>query len=353
MFEYESPWGKIPLFVEAPKTSERELLHFLAQINLLPGSRILVLGLGSGLLPAALGLRKYQVTAVSDSASEQRLCLLTWMELGLEESHLVLADLVNIPRSEYQAVLVYEPRRPELWDFWLQEARRFVGAEKPIYAVGPGETAIAEWKKWIGAIPWGQEKETVLSGILPEGIGVPWFARKHEFPPLRARLVLHPASALEIPSRSENLVLRHYPRPDQRQNILVFGNEGILTALASARVNAGAKIWYVSDSFSAVWSARESFSASGIGDQGNFLVNDRLDDFEKHSFDAVFGFLDDAKPVQAARESLEKVKPGKEVRLVCTESVQRELNELKELCDVKVLAQGDGIRLVRLVSLGV
>lgn len=350
MMEYQSPWGKIPLFGEEPNPAERELLHALTSLNLLPASRILILGLGSGLLTSVLGLRKYQVTAVSDSALEQRLALLSWLELGLEESFLVLADLVNIPRNEYQAVVVYEPQRPELWDFWLQEARRYVTAQKPIYAVGPRDAAASEWKKWIGALPWGQEQGRVLAGVLPEGIGVPWFARKLDFPPLRAKLVMHPACALEIPSPRENLILRHYPRPDERVKILVFGEEGILTALASARVNKGAGIWFVSDSFSTVWSARESFAVTGIANQGNFLVNDRLDDFEKHSFDAIFAFPPVKNFNATVRECLEKIKPNMEVRLVCSDLALRHLEALEEYGDVKVLAQSDGFGVIRVLA---
>lgn len=351
MVEFDSPWGRIPLFGDPPSEGEISLLHSLAALSFLPGSKVLVLGPGSGLVAAGLGLKRYHVTAVSDSAREQRLALLSWMELGLEESNLVLSDLINIPRNEYQAVVIHESAREELWGFWLQEARRFCSPGKPIHAVGPPE-AVTEWKKWIGPLVMPNPAARVLDGVIPEGIGVPWFSRKVEFSQLRAHLVLHPACPLDVPSAAENLVLRRYPRPEDHENILVWGREGILTAIASARVHPKARVWFVSDSFSAVWSARESFAASGIAQQGGFLVNDRLDDFERETFDLAFLFVDRPDAFDLAREALSRIKAGKELRLVIPGDGGPMIDLLKENVHVKVLAQGEGRSVLRLASAG-
>jgi tRNA A58 N-methylase Trm61 len=350
MFEFESPWGTIPLFGPKPNQNELNLMMAVSGISLLPGSKVLVLGLGTGVLVASLGLRKLHVTAVSDFAHEQRYNLLTWIQLGLDESQLILADIINIPRNEYQAVVVFEPHHPDLWSFWLQEARRFGTPGRPILGSGPQASAYAEWKKWFGPLPKEQEASLVYSGMISEGIALSWFSRKIEFSPLRAKLVLHPACSLDLPSQAENIILRHYPKPEQRQQILIYGVEGILTAIATAQVHRKAKVWFVSNSFSVIWSTRESFLATGIQDQGGFLVSDRLDDFQKQSMDLIFLFLETLDSLEIVQEALLKIKPGNEIRVICLKSWAHRASELEELADVKILAEDQGWVVLRLIG---
>ncbi|GEM_PF-5289429 len=319
MEELETPWGKIPIFGKAPEEYEKQLLLRHAAFSLLSGSHVLVLGLGSGVVPASLGLRKLKVTAVTDSATEQRSVLQTWISLGLEETKLVLADVLNVPTADFLAVVICRPPTLFLWDYYLQLARRFVKMGSSIFAAPPQPDGYYEWKKWIGNSKEVHEEDSVFQGIIPEGAILPWTPRHLEFPPLRTSLVLHPALDLEVPSESAAALLRFFPKPATRKKIVVWGDDCIILGIAAAKTNPQSQVWCITDSFNTIWSARESFQASDVGPQGGFLASDSLEDFDRNSVDLVLYTDKEGTHGEDIRQAFAVLKPEGELWAVLPE----------------------------------
>lgn len=336
---FKSPWGEIPLFGGEVDEEESALVHALATVTLKAGSSVLLLGGGRGALCACLGLRRSRVVLVSDSAREQTLCLRTWLELGLEEKDLLLADPLNVPRQEYAAGFLPRPRDPTQWEYWLEEARRQLPRGAAVLGCPPRPEGYREWRKWIG----GEVREdwVVLKGSNPEEYRLAWAQRHVEFPPLKVRAVVHPSLPLTMPDAAETLLLRTFPRPAPRDRILIVGQVGLFVTAACAKTHPDSRIWFVSDSFTLVWSARQTFVAMDLRG-ANFLVSSGFEDFDRETFDLILWLHDPVQPGFTLDSALALLRPGGELRLVHREEDLALFSQPPVPCSSRVAGRADG-----------
>lgn len=281
--------------LQAWNAADQLLLEWLSENPLPPAAPIAVCNDAFGALTCALVRAGYRVFHHGDSALSQKAALWNLEENGLSSEAVTFLDSLAPLPADLAVVWLRIPRNLSFlaWQLRLvreSQASLVVGAamlkELPTSAIdlfsqtiGPATTSLAEKKaRLVFARP--AETLTLSPSDWPrtwklDGTGWPVTVHANVF-------------SREGLDGGTRLFLRNFPslKAPGAQVIDLGCGAGIL-GLAAALASPQAKVYCVDESFMAVWSARQTFLANGVGKQGVFLAADGLEDFDKASADLV------------------------------------------------------------------
>ena len=363
MKQFDSPFGLLDLgrhpYDSTPNlqawNAADELLLGYAKDHFTPDSRVLVLNDTFGALSVALLKGGHRVVHSTDSSLSQRAVLSNLEHLRISEQGLVLLDSLQIPRGHFDGVLI---KLPKSNGFLSWQLSCLGNLEVPLVAAGMTKdihsSTIKIFEKYRKKVTTSFAEKKARMILAVEGTVQPvpasGFPQVYSLSSLQSQVVAH-AGVFSSAALDEGtaFLLKNFPKGISPQRIIDLGCGTGLLGLAAARSFPHAEVFLVDESFMAVWSARETFRANGMGSRGVFLTGDCLEDFSPAYADLIlcnppFHFQN-VQTQEVARKMLQDakrvLKPGGQLWLVANSHLGYHVEMKILFSDLKITAKNE------------
>lgn len=274
--------------------ADEYVLEYLAEQNLVPTSRLLIVNDNFGTLAVALHL--FQVTVLSDSYLSQQATRINLAQNQLPESVKLTSSLQAL-EGVFDCIMIKVPKTLALLEDQLIRIRPHCQPHTQIIVAGMVKALPASvWKlleRLIGSTQTSlaKKKARLIFATLNEQLTIP--ANPY---PIRYQLEntdywlsnhanVFSRDHLDIGTR---FFLQHLPSQDNAIDIIDLACGNGVVGLIAAERNPKARLHFVDESFMAVASAHTNFhNAFGTQREASFQVSDGLSDFAEQSADVI------------------------------------------------------------------
>ncbi|OAI09699.1 methyltransferase [Methylomonas methanica] len=288
------PYRKNEL-LRAWDAADEYLLNHLAATDLAEHANIVILNDSFGAL--AVSLSAYQPTAISDSWLSQQATRINLALNGIGEERVRLRNSLSLPETGIDYLLIKIPKTLALLEYQLHTLKPLLNADCQVIAAGMVKNLPpSAWKLLEGLIGPTQpslavKKARLIFGRVDPNLQLPAnpYPTRYQLETCDLTVCNHAnvfsRDSLDIGTR---FLLEHLPQnPEYREFIDLGCGNGIVGVLL-AKQNPQARVGFIDESFMAIASARENFSAAFADSrEADFVTGDCLTDFPANSADCI------------------------------------------------------------------
>ncbi len=288
------PYRKNEL-LRAWDAADEYVLNHLAATGLAEHANILILNDSFGAL--AVSLSAYRPTAISDSWLSQQATRINLALNGIADERVSLLDSLSLPEAGIDYLLIKIPKTLALLEYQLHTLKPLLKADCQVIAAGMVKNLPpTAWKLLEGLIGPTQpslavKKARLIFGRVDPNLQLPAnpYPTRYQLETCDLTVCNHAnvfsRDSLDIGTR---YLLEHLPQnPEYREFIDLGCGNGIVGVLL-AKQNPQARVGFIDESFMAIASARENFSAAFADSrEADFVTGDCLTDFPANSADCI------------------------------------------------------------------
>ncbi|AMK77849.1 MULTISPECIES: methyltransferase [Methylomonas] len=302
--ELSSPLGSFQLkrlpfrkneLLRAWDAADEYLLNHLAAAGIAAHANIVILNDSFGAL--AVVLSAYRPTAISDSWLSQQATRNNLALNGIADEQVRLLDSLSLPETGIDYLLIKIPKTLALLEYQLHRLRPLLKADCLVIATGMVKTLPpSAWKlleRLIGPTQpsLAVKKARLIFASVDQNLQLPEnpYPTRYQLENSDLSICNHAnvfsRDSLDIGTR---FLLEHLPQNPEYRNFIDLGCGNGIVGVMLAKQNPKAQIGFIDESFMAIASARENFSAAFSDTrQADFLVADCLSDYPEKSADCI------------------------------------------------------------------
>lgn len=340
--------------LQAWDAADEYLLTTLAERGLPTTTRILVINDSFGAL--AVALAAFHPTAWSDSYISQQATRLNLQANNLMPDSVIFLDSLQIPTGEWDVVLIKAPKSLAYFEDVLLRLRPQLTPATQVMVAGMLKHLPASvWsllERTLGSTTTSlaKKKARLIFATLNPMLKVSPnpYPSSYGLENTPYRIINHAnvfsREQLDIGTR---FFLQHLPTEPQAQTIVDLGCGNGVLGLMAATLHPKATLIFVDESFMAVASARQNFTAA-FGEQraAEFTVSNGLEDFAPDSVDLVLcnppfhqqQTVGDQMAFSLFRQARKALKPGGALWIVGNRHLGHQMSLQKLFGNAKVMA---------------
>ncbi|OQW65886.1 MAG: 50S rRNA methyltransferase [Proteobacteria bacterium ST_bin11] len=275
--------------------ADEYLLNHLATKGISDNANIVILNDSFGAL--AVSLSAYQPTAVSDSWLSQRATRINLALNGIGDERVGLLDSLSLPTAGIDYLLIKIPKTLALLEYQLHSLKPLLKADCQVIAAGMVKNLPpTAWKLLEGLIGPTQpslavKKARLIFARVDRDLQLPVnpYPTRYQLENSDLSVCNHAnvfsRDSLDIGTR---FLLEHLPQKAAYRDYIDLGCGNGIVGVLLAKQNPQARICFIDESFMAIASARENFSAAFTEPrEAEFLLGDCLTGLPANSADCI------------------------------------------------------------------
>ncbi len=339
------PYRKNEL-LQAWDAADEYVLNYLADKPIPEGANLVILNDSFGALATALSV--YRPSAISDSWLSQQATRHNFSLNGIADEQLSLLDSLALPAAGIDYLLIKIPKTLALLEYQLHRLRPLLTADCQVMAAGMVKSLPATaWKlleRLIGPTTpsLAVKKARLIFASLDQNMQLPEnpYPVRYSLENTELQICNHAnvfsRDSLDIGSR---FLLQHLPHNADYRDFIDLGCGNGVVGLLLAGQNPQARLRFVDESFMAIASAQENFTAAYENRrEAEFIVGDCLSDFPVNSADCIVcnppfhqqHVIGDQIASQMFQQAHKVLRKGGELRVIGNRHLNYHLN-LKKL----------------------
>jgi len=367
VFELTRNTTNTPEALRAWDAADEYLLHHLAEEELLvEGVRILILNDNFGALTIALN--KYAPVAISDSYLSQQVTRSNLISNELSHESIQLQSIMLFTQESFDLVLIKVPKTLALLEYELIKLSENISPSTRVILagmlktlprsvwgiceriLGPTTTSLAKKKSRLIFISPDEDIE------LPENPYPVCYQLENTNYEICNHANVFSRDSLDIGTR---FFLQHIPSNMSANHIIDLGCGNGVVGLVASEKNKHSKLFFVDESFMALASAQQNFSAAfSKTREAEFYAADGLVDFESDSTDLILcnppfhqqQTVGDHIAQKMFNESLRVLNKGGELRVIGNRHLGYHVSLKKLFGNVEQLASNSKFVILRSIK---